>query len=178
MLSTDFLLYYREISRQTLTIVDLETTGHQPPYSRAIEISVLQASLGQGILQHQTSLINSQVSVPEKISQFTGISQEMVDAAPLAEAVWKTFLPPLETGLLTAHNIAFDYPFIQLELSRIGINFHRPKSEQFCTVLLSRIMLPDLPSRSLPNLVQYFGFKVGASHRAESDTIACWLLAQ
>jgi DNA polymerase-3 subunit epsilon len=39
-------------------------------------------------------------------------------------------------------------------------------------------MLPDLPSRSLPDLVKYFQFSVGKSHRAEADTLACWLLAK
>ncbi|MCY7283856.1 MAG: 3'-5' exonuclease, partial [Cyanobacteria bacterium CAN_BIN43] len=47
-----------------------------------------------------------------------------------------------------------------------------------CTVQLSRLMLPDLSSRSLPNLVRHFGFQVGKSHRAEADTLACWLLAK
>jgi DNA polymerase III subunit epsilon len=178
VLSTDLLTYYRTISHQTLTIVDLETTGSRSFHNRVIEISVLKANLEQGILQHQTSLINPQVTVPEKITEFTGISQDMVDNAPLAEPVWKSFWPILETGILTAHNIAFDYPFIQSELSRLGIDFDRPKSKQFCTVLLSRILLPDLPSRSLPNLVRYFGFQVSTSHRAEADTLACWLLAE
>lgn len=39
-------------------------------------------------------------------------------------------------------------------------------------------MLPELPSRSLPDLVQHFQFPVSHSHRAEADTIACWLLAK
>jgi DNA polymerase III subunit epsilon len=178
VLSTDLLAYYKRISHQTLTIVDLETTGSKPPHNRVIEISVLKANLEQGILQHQTSLINPQVVVPDKITQFTGISQNMVNTAPLAETVWMSFWSDLKTGILTAHNIAFDYPFIQFELSRLGIQFNRPQSEQFCTVLLSRILLPDLPSRSLPNLVQHFSFQVSTSHRAEADTLACWLLAE
>jgi DNA polymerase III subunit epsilon len=178
VLSTDLLAYYRNLSCQTLTVVDLETTGAKPPLSRVIEISVLQASLAHGILQHQTSLINPQVIIPEKITQFTGISQAMVDAAPSDEAVWPIFLPLLKTGVLTAHNIAFDYPFLKSELSRLSIPFDRPQPEQFCTLQLSRILLSDLPSRSLPNLVQHFGFPVGTSHRAEADTLACWLLAE
>ena len=45
-------------------------------------------------------------------------------------------------------------------------------------MILARLLLPDLPSRSLPNLVKHFQFPVGQSHRAEADTIACWLLAK
>jgi DNA polymerase-3 subunit epsilon len=40
------------------------------------------------------------------------------------------------------------------------------------------LLLADLPSRSLPNLVKHFGFDVGTSHRAAADTQACWLLAE
>ena len=178
MLSTDLLFFYRQVSHQVLTVVDVETTGHQPNSSRVIEISVLQASLESGILHQQTHLINPQVPVPASITRFTGISQEMVAQAPLAENVWQDYLPLLTTGTLTAHNLAFDYSFLQSEFHHLGIGFTRPTAEQLCTVILARLMLPDLPSRSLPNLVQHFNFPIATSHRAEADTLACWLLAK
>jgi DNA polymerase-3 subunit epsilon len=178
VLSTDLLAYYRSMTERMLTVVDLETTGYKPPRSRAIEISVIHASLKDGILHQQTSLINPEVWVPDKITEFTGISQEMVDSAPLSAEVWTTFLTLLSQGVITAHNITFDYPFIQGEYQHLGISFDRPKADQLCTVKLSRLMLSDLPSRSLPNLVQHFQFPVGESHRAEADTLACWLLAE
>ncbi|NDJ18794.1 PolC-type DNA polymerase III [Myxacorys almedinensis] len=178
VLSTDLLAYYRGMTGRALTVVDLETTGHKPPRSRAIEISVIQASLKDGILHQQTSLINPGVDVPPMITKFTGIAQEMVDTAPPAEEVWRQFLPLLSQGTITAHNITFDYPFIQGEYKRLGIPYDRPQSERLCTVILSRLMLSELPSRKLPDLVQHFQFPVEESHRAEADTIACWLLAE
>lgn len=178
MLSTDLLFFYRQVTHQVLTVVDVETTGHKPDSSRVIEISVLQASLESGIHHQQTHLINPQVPVPPSITQFTGISQEMVAQAPLAEDVWQDYLPLLNMGTLTAHNLSFDYGFLQSEFRHLDIGFSRPNSEQLCTVILARLMLPDLPSRSLPNLVQHFGFPIHTSHRAEADTLACWLLAK
>jgi DNA polymerase-3 subunit epsilon len=178
VLSTELLTYYRQISQQTLTVVDLETTGRFATDSRVIELSVLQATLGEGIQQQQTDLINPQTTIPLRISQFTGISQAMVEAAPFTATVFPGYLPFLTTGILTAHNIEFDYPFLQAEYERLGIVFARSPYEQLCTVQLSRLMLPDLPSRSLPELVKHFQFRVGKSHRAEADTLACWLLAE
>ena len=178
MLSTELLAYYRRISQGLLTVVDVETTGHRPPLSRVIEVSVLQATLAEGIQQQQTHLLNPQVKVPASITRFTGISQAMVDAAPISADVWHEYLPLLNTGILTAHNLAFDYGFLKSELNFVDVPFSRPEDEQLCTVILSRLMLPDLPSRSLPNLVEHFGFDVGRSHRAEADTLACWLLAE
>ncbi|MEX0269100.1 PolC-type DNA polymerase III [Leptolyngbyaceae cyanobacterium UHCC 1019] len=178
MLSTELLYFYRQVSQQVLTVVDVETTGHHPKSSRVIEISVLQATLDAGIHHQQTHLINPQVPVPESITRFTGISQDMVNQADSAEDIWQKYLPLLNTGTLTAHNLAFDYGFLQSEFAHLGAGFTRPNSEQLCTVILARLMLPELPSRSLPNLVQHFGFPVNTSHRAEADTLACWLLAK
>jgi DNA polymerase-3 subunit epsilon len=178
VLSTQLLAYYRQISQQLLTIVDVETSGYTPAEARVIEVSVLQASLTDGIQHQQTTLINPPVKVPTKITRFTGISQAMVDQAPLAAAVWPQYLPLLNKGILTAHNLAFDYGFLQAEFQRLGMLFARPGDEQLCSVILARQMLPDLRSRSLPDLVRHFGFDVGRSHRAEADTLACWLLTQ
>ena len=179
MLSTNLLDYYRQISQQLLTVVDLETTGLYSSDSRVIEISVLQATLEGGIQLHETSLINPQTHVPSKITQITGISQEMVDRdGAIASEVFPHYLPLLSSGIFTAHNVEFDYPFLQAEYQRLGIVFERPVEQHLCTVQLSRLLLPDLSSRSLPNLVRHFGFQVGKSHRAEADTLACWLLAK
>jgi DNA polymerase III subunit epsilon len=178
MLSTQLLSYYRHISQQPFTVVDVETTGTRPPQSRVIEVSVLQASLAAGVLHQETHLINPSAIVPPSITRFTGISQEMVDRAASSSDVWHGCLPLLNTGTLTAHNLSFDYGFIQAEYRRLNIAYLRPDAEQLCTVILARLMLPDLPSRSLPNLVQHFGFAIAESHRAEADTLACWLLAK
>jgi len=178
MLSTDLLAHYRQISQQLLTVVDVETTGHQPRSSRVTEISVLQGRLGEGILQQQTSLINPEIPIPDAIVRFTGITSDMVADAPIAREVLQNYRPVLMAGVLTAHNLSFDYGFLQAEYGRFQASFERPKAEQFCTVELSRLMLADLPSRSLPDLVQHFQFAVGRSHRAEADAQACWMLAE
>ncbi len=178
LLSTNLLAYYRQVSQQPLAIVDVETTGMVAHESRVIEVSVLQASLTDGIQYQQTELIDPGIPIPPKITQITGIKTAMVQAAPSAEQIWPNYLSLLTTGILTAHNLAFDYPFLQHEFQRLGTVFSRPADEQLCTVLLSRQLLPDLRSRSLPALVRHFGFQVGSSHRAEADAQACWLLAQ
>lgn len=178
MLSTELLAHYRALSQQQFTVVDVETTGRYAWESRVTELSVLQATLADGVQQQQTDLINPEISIPLKIVQFTGITQQMVDAAPPAAEVFPAYLLTLNQGVLTAHNLEFDYPFLQAELARLGTKFVRSEAEQLCTVKLSRLMLPDLPSRSLPDLVRHFQFKVGRSHRAEADTLACWLLAE
>ncbi|WP_316434378.1 MAG: 3'-5' exonuclease [Leptolyngbya sp. IPPAS B-1204] len=178
MLSTQLLTYYRNLSQQMFTVVDLETTGRHAWQHRVMEVSVLQATLAEGVLIQQTDLINPLTQIPLRLAHFTGIKQPMVDAAPPAAEVLPPYLPLLSRGVLTAHNLEFDYPFLQAEFDRLGIQFVRPETEQLCTVKLARLMLPDLPSRKLPHLVRHFQFDVGRSHRAEADTLACWMLAE
>lgn len=179
LLSKDLLAYYRRVSQSQLTVVDVETTGSLPYRgARVIEVSVLQASLADGICHQETHLINPGVRVPAMITRVTGITQTMVAQGLFPEDVWPGCLDLLETGVLTAHNLEFDYRFLQSEYQHLEHRFARSPSEQLCTVLLSRLLLADLPSRSLPNLVKHFEFDVGASHRAGADTRACWLLAE
>ena len=178
LLSTELLAHYRQIASQPLTVVDVETTGSKSQRDRVIEISLLQADLDSGIRHQQTHLIDPGVAVPPRIADFTGIDTEMLQGAPSPTDIWPQYLPLLSQGVLTAHNIRFDYAFIGAELERQAIAFIRPPQSQCCTVQLSRLLLSHLPSRRLPALVKHFQFPIDTSHRAEADTLACWLLAK
>ncbi len=180
--SQEWLAHYRYLSDPTqkvvFTVVDVETTGGLERSHRVTEVAVIQATLASGILAQTSTLLNPERRIPAWISEFTGITPEMVATAPTGAEVWPDLLPVLGQGILTGHNISFDYGFLRQEYERLGINFGRGQGEQLCTVQLARILLPELPSRSLPHLVQHFGLDVGQSHRAEADTLACWQVAQ
>jgi DNA polymerase III subunit epsilon len=176
--SKKILDQYRQLADQNFTVVDLETTGGVSDRNHVIEISVIHANLAQGVTAQYSDLINPRVMVPRDITYLTGISQAMVDSGQPPESLWLDYLDHLNHGVITAHNLSFDYNFIKLEYRRLGINFVRPVDAQLCTVHLSRLLLPHLKSRSLPNLVKHFQFKVGKSHRAAADTLACWLLLE
>jgi DNA polymerase-3 subunit epsilon len=178
MRSRDYLDHYYSLSRSEFTVVDVETTGSRTHRDRAIEVSVLVGSLTRGILHQETHLINPGIPIPPQIQKLTGISPAMVGDAPSPLSVWTKCLPLLAQGTLTAHNLAFDYGFLQAEYQRLGVQFARPPHQQLCTVQLSRLLLGHLPSRSLPRLVKHFQFPVATSHRAAPDTLACWLLVE
>lgn len=177
LLTDQLLAYYRRLPSAVLTVVDVETTGSRPPDARVIEIAVVQGSLEHGVTYEDTFVVNAGVRVPASITRLTGITTAMVQEGAAVEEVWQALRSPLNQGVLTGHNLAFDYGFIQTEYQRLGQSYQRPEVDRFCTVLLSRLLLADLPSRSLPQLVRHFGFDVGRSHRAMADTQACWLLA-
>lgn len=176
MLSVDLLHYYRRIADGLFIVVDLETTGGNHQGDRITEISVLQASLSAGIHDQKTDLINPEAEIPEKIIRLTGITPDMVAGQPPAAAVLPSYRPWLDSGILTGHNIAFDYGFLKAAFARQGRPFHRSPHQQLCTVQMARLMLADLPSRRLPKLVKHFDFDVDGSHRAAADAQACWML--
>ncbi|MGB3671906.1 MAG: 3'-5' exonuclease [Phormidesmis sp.] len=179
LLSDQLLTYYRQVSQSPLTVVDVETTGSLGHNARVIEVSVLQASLAEGLTHQETYLINPKVKIPEFITKITGITAEMVYPSPPPEDIWPKCLPLLVGDrVFTAHNLDFDYSFLRTEYKRLGIRFYKPPLQKLCTVILSRMLLADLPSRSLPNLIKHFNFGISTSHRAEADTKACWLLAE
>ncbi|WP_439342404.1 3'-5' exonuclease [Vacuolonema iberomarrocanum] len=177
MRSPDLLAHYRQLSQQPLTVVDLETTGAYPNTSRITEIAIVQGMLADGITHQQSSLVNPECPIPDKIVQVTGITSAMVSQAAPTREVLPEFWSPLNSGVITAHNLSFDYGFLTAEFRRMDWEFARSPMEQLCTVQLSRLLLAELPSRSLPALVRHFRFPVARSHRAEADALACWLLA-
>ena len=121
-LSTELLNYYRQMSTEMFTVVDLETTGGKGDRDRIIEISVLQATLKDGIQQISTDLINPQIQIPEQIVRFTGISQHMVADVDGSDRILPKYLPMLQSGVLVAHNIGFDYSFLKAEYQRLGLS--------------------------------------------------------
>jgi DNA polymerase III subunit epsilon len=185
-LSTELLAHYRAVSSQTLTVVGIETSGLSSERDRMIEISVLVGDLESGVQHQQSHLINPELEISYDTIRFTGITQPNLDYSPTAAQILPDYLPLLKNGVITSHNLAIDYKFLQAEYKRLGIDFARSEHDQLCTVQLSRLLLPDLHSRRLPALVRYFGFATDfgnnfgtkSYHRAAADTHTCWLLAQ
>jgi DNA polymerase-3 subunit epsilon len=80
-------------------------------------------------------LVNPGTRIPPFIEQLTGISNELVAAAPPFADVAEETLRRLAGRLFIAHNARFDYGFLKNEFKRLGITFRAPV---LCTVKLSR----------------------------------------
>ena len=64
-----------------LAIVDLETTGGQPAWDRITEIGVIEIE-GFEVTSEWSTLVNPGGSIPAPVQALTGITNEMVAAAP------------------------------------------------------------------------------------------------
>jgi DNA polymerase-3 subunit epsilon len=155
---------------KSLAIVDVETTGMSARYNRVIEIAIIRIE-GNKIADTFTSLVNPETYIPSFITHLTGISNTDVESAPLFGKVKHKVKKFLKGATFVAHNVWFDYSFIQSELARVEIPF---ESKRCCTVRLSRRLYPQHKSHSLAALIERHGFEYKARHRAYDDAYVVW----
>lgn len=149
-------------------IIDIETTGGSPKRDKITEIAIFIHN-GTEILDEFTTLVNPEKLIPPYITQLTGITNEMVEGAPKFYEVAKRIVELTENNIFVAHNVNFDYRFIQSEFERLGYAFSRKK---ICTVKLSRKLVPSRRSYSLGNVCRDLGISIEGRHRAAGDALA------
>ena len=148
-----------------LAFIDLETTGATATSDRITEIGIIEVD-ADGSVREWQQLVNPGTRIPPFIEQLTGISNDMVAAAPpFAEIAGET-LRRLAGRLFIAHNARFDYGFIKNEFKRLGIAFRAPV---LCTVKLSRSLFPEHKRHNLDSLIERHGLTADARHRALAD---------
>ncbi len=155
---------------KNFTIVDVETTGGSPFFSRVIEIGLLRVERGE-VVEKFKSLVNPGQEIPEFITGMTGISQKMVKKAPYFEQLAEDLLPLFEGSIFVAHNSSFDYSFLRAEFGRAGFKF---SMDTLCTVRLSRVLYPKYKRHNLSALIDRFNFKCKHRHRAFDDAKVLW----
>ena len=156
------------------TIIDIETTGGDPRKDRITEIAVFRYEEGE-VVDQFTSLVNPGVPIPAMITRITGIDNELVATAPRFFEVAKRIVEITQDAVFVAHNVRFDYSFVQREFRNLGYTYTR---KQLCTVRLSRKILPGLKSYSLGKICTHLNIHNDARHRAEGDAQATLTLFQ
>lgn len=149
------------------TALDLETTGLNPKYDKIIEVGAVKVRNGE-IIDSFQQLVCPGIALPEKITGLTGITQEELLEAKGSETVIPQLLDFLEDDVILGHSVMFDYSF--LKKAAVNQNLWRPEQSHsgLDTLRLSRIYLPELPSRRLTDLCLHYGIRHQA-HRALGD---------
>jgi len=153
-------------------VVDLETTGLSVEQCTILEIGAVRIS---GLRAAGTfhTLIDPGTAIPPFITRLTGIDRSMVDGAPpLATAIhdFHAWVAATPDAAFVAHNASFDARFVARALADHALP---PWSgPMFCTVRLSRRLLPDLARYDLDTLSARFGISNRWRHRALGDAEA------
>lgn len=153
-------------------IVDIETTGGYAGGSRMTEIAIYIHN-GKKVIDSYQTLLNPQQFIPFHIQSLTGISNEMVEDAPLFQDVAAKVFDLLDERIFVAHNVNFDYSFVHAQLKDAGFDWKAPK---LCTVRLARKFFSGLPSYSLGKLCNSLNIKLENRHRAAGDAEATVVL--
>jgi DNA polymerase III subunit epsilon len=160
-------------------VIDFETTGLSPAMGdRATEIAIVLME-GTQVVGRFQSLMNAGVRIPPFIEHYTGISNDMIRAAPPAADVMAEAARFVQGAPLVAHNASFDQRFWSAELGRLGPD--APSDHAFCcTMLLSRRLYPQVGSYRLQSLAAFHALApAGRAHRALADAeVAAALLAR
>ncbi|MCV3740291.1 exonuclease domain-containing protein [Lentilactobacillus hilgardii] len=157
-------------SKTTYAVVDIETTGTDMSVdNRIIQFSCTLVAHGK-IVETYVSDINPQREVPERIIQLTGITPERLKKAPTFDQVSSKLYKLLSGTVFVAHNVNFDFPFLNGEFQRVG--YPELDIEAIDTVTLSQILLPTLSSYRLQDLSAYFNIIHNHPHTADSDALA------
>lgn len=147
-------------------VLDIETTGLDPDCDDIIEISALKCVADESIDTFST-LIKAPFGVSDFIADFTGITNEMLEAAPVISDIFLQFLEFLGDNIIIGHNVNFDVNF--LYDTSLKICGHPLQNDFVDTMRLSRRMFPDEAHNRLSDLILRFGIGTDVSHRAESD---------
>ena len=151
-----------------IVMLDFETTGLSPNNGdRITEVAALRIVNGK-IVERYVTLINCGVRIPSFITHLTGISQSMVNAAPVVSSVMPELLRFIGTDVLSAHNASFDAKFLYAESQRMGLE--PAYGGLICSLKLSRRVFPGMASYKLATLASALRIRFnGTAHRAEAD---------
>jgi DNA polymerase-3 subunit epsilon len=149
-------------------IVDIETTGGHANANGITEIAIFIHN-GEQIIEEYETLINPFQEIPIYIQSLTGITNEMASQAPSFESVAPKIFELLDGKIFVAHNVNFDYSFVNHHLKREGFTL---QSRKLCTVRLARKIFPGLPSYSLGKLTRSLNVNILNRHRAAGDAFA------
>ena len=149
-------------------IIDIETTGLSPAGEKITEIAIILHD-GKKVVGEFESLVNPEKKIPYRITQMTGITNQMVVDAPKFFEIAKQVIELTDGKVIVGHNVNFDYGFLRHEFKSLGYEF---RSKTMDTVRLSRQLIPGRKSYSLGKLCQDIGINNHARHRAAGDALA------
>jgi len=160
------------MKKKEYAIVDIETTGGNAAGSRITEIAIVVHD-GTCVTQRWETLVNPQREIPLPIFALTGITNEMVQHAPVFDDISQKVFDLLTDRIFVAHNVNFDYSFVRHQLEEAGFQW---TAKKLCTVRAARKIIPGLPSYSLGNLCRSLDIPLENRHRAGGDADATAIL--
>lgn len=153
------------------SVIDIETSGLSTRRHRILQLAVTTVVDGE-IVDEWSTLVRLrwpwQRTGPRKVH---GITRRSLRGAPDASAVMGEFAERVAGSVIVAHNVSFDWTFLERAARRQGVELDA--SRRLCTLWLSRRLDPDRElSHRLGDLCERYGVVNDRPHDAVHDARA------
>ncbi len=155
----------------TFVVVDLETTGGSHKESAITEIGAVKVRGGE-VLGEFATLVDPGVPIPPFITVLTGITQQMVVAAPGIGEVLPSFLEFARGAVLVAHNAPFDMGFLKAACAEQERPWPAPPVVDTADLARRLLTRDEVPNCKLSTLSRFFRTTTEPCHRALADARA------
>lgn len=149
----------------TFICFDIETTGLSAARDKITEIGAVKVENGV-ITDTFSTFANPEMPIPQKITQLTGITDDMVKDAPSQSEAIDAFLEFAGDNVLVAHNAPFDTSFIAKACEDMGREYNYTSID---TVAISRAILTDIKNCKLDTVAKFLRLGDFNHHRATDD---------
>lgn len=149
----------------TFICFDIETTGLSAARDKITEIGAVKVENGV-ITDTFSTFANPEMPIPQKITQLTGITDDMVKDAPSQSEAVCAFLEFAGDNVLVAHNAPFDTSFIAKACEDMGREYNYTSID---TVAISRAILTDIKNCKLDTVAKFLRLGDFNHHRATDD---------
>lgn len=149
----------------TFICFDIETTGLSAARDKITEIGAVKVENGV-ITDTFSTFANPEMPIPQKITQLTGITDDMVKDAPSQSEAVGAFLEFAGDNVLVAHNAPFDTSFIAKACEDMGREYNYTSID---TVAISRAILTDIKNCKLDTVAKFLRLGDFNHHRATDD---------
>ncbi len=166
----DFIHNLRDYNllNQEYVVFDTETTGFYVGSDQMIEIGAVKIKAGE-VIDRFDEFIDPGRSIPEKITELTNITDEMLKGHDNEETVTKRFLEWTGPLPMVAHNAKFDIGFISAACAKY--NLGEFTNTVLDTMSMARMLHPEWPNHKLTTLARRYKVEwdEDAHHRADYD---------
>lgn len=148
-------------------VLDLETTGLDPEKNEIIEYGAIKVQVGTTDQLAFQMLVKPEKNVSKKITQITGITQEMLEQEGVEPQEALTQLMQFIEDLpLVTYNADFDMGFLHSTARKYGAVVRNPYT---CALKRARRAWPGLASYKLVDLARMGNLSIENAHRAVGD---------
>ncbi len=152
--------------QQKYCVIDIETNGSKPETAQVIEVGAVIFQNGQVIDRFESFVACT--FLPEYISKITGILPEDLMNAPSQLEVLTQLRTFMEDAIFVAHNVNFDYGFLNYSFERFGLG--TIGNLKLCSIELARRTI-ESERYGLAYLSETLDLGAHTQHRAFSDAL-------